>query len=347
MDKIKHNDSVLTPVSTTKEEKTFFSAPTAVPFFNSGVVQPQLSLSRSGDPYEQEADAMADQVMQAAPGPDGKIQRKEISSLNGVAKQGSGDYQAVSPPFENNLNNSKGEGSPLPADIQTEMTSAFGADFHEVRIHTGARAAQMNDKIRANAFTHGADIYFNSGKYNPASAPGKHLLAHELTHVVQQQRAGAAVQRYNMDNAPYGDPDKDMRLKQYKEVKRVCEPGEPDDSSVQKAIDEALAFARGTDGKVNLDMAWSHLFQERRTHCCDYNLAAAEHYMWARKEVANGFPAALMKLQIWVYDVFKRIGGSVAQKDECPPTQTSAAQRDWAFKGVEDGEADHQSGNQR
>ncbi|HKJ78228.1 MAG TPA: DUF4157 domain-containing protein, partial [Prolixibacteraceae bacterium] len=67
-----------------------------------------------------------------------------------------------------------------------EMESVFGTDFSHVNIHTGARAVQMSRQLSAQAFAHGNNIYFNQGKYNPRSRPGKHLLAHELTHTLQQ-----------------------------------------------------------------------------------------------------------------------------------------------------------------
>lgn len=100
------------------------------------------------------------------------------------------------PPDENNnlesrLNASKGKGSGLPKSTQSEMESGFGADFSKVRIHNDSNAVQMNKDLGAQAFANGNDIYFNEGKYNPNSKDGRHLLAHELTHTVQQ---GAAVQ---------------------------------------------------------------------------------------------------------------------------------------------------------
>jgi hypothetical protein len=69
------------------------------------------------------------------------------------------------------------------------MEPRFGNDFSSVRIHTGSNAVQMNKELHAQAFTHGSDLYFNEGKYNPGSNSGKQLLAHELTHVVQQTGA--------------------------------------------------------------------------------------------------------------------------------------------------------------
>ncbi len=67
------------------------------------------------------------------------------------------------------------------------MSSSFGSDFNSVRIHSNSDATNLNRQLHAKAFTHGNDIYFNKGEYDPNSTSGKHLLAHELTHVVQQQ----------------------------------------------------------------------------------------------------------------------------------------------------------------
>jgi len=88
--------------------------------------------------------------------------------------------------FEHNLQNTRGTGSPLQAETRSFMESRFSADFSGVRIHTSERAVQMNKDIHAQAFTYGNDIYFNSGKFAPSSTEGKTLLAHELTHTIQQ-----------------------------------------------------------------------------------------------------------------------------------------------------------------
>jgi hypothetical protein len=65
----------------------------------------------------------------------------------------------------------------------------MGADFSEVRIHTDREATDMNKSLRAQAFALGRDVFFNAGKYRPETTKGLHLLAHELTHVVQQGKA--------------------------------------------------------------------------------------------------------------------------------------------------------------
>lgn len=94
---------------------------------------------------------------------------------------------AVAPSTETQIKSSSGGGNKLDAATRTEMESGFGADFSQVNIHTGSQAVQMNKELGAQAFTHGKDIYFNEGKYNPNSKEGKHLLAHELTHTIQQK----------------------------------------------------------------------------------------------------------------------------------------------------------------
>jgi DNA mismatch repair ATPase MutL len=86
--------------------------------------------------------------------------------------------------IEHNLK--KGGGNPLEKDIKLEMENFFGVDFSSIRIHTDGKAAAMCHEMGAQAFTNGTDIYFNKGKYNPNSVQGKKLLAHELTHTVQQ-----------------------------------------------------------------------------------------------------------------------------------------------------------------
>ena len=90
---------------------------------------------------------------------------------------------------ESRLNQSKGGGSPLPDAVRSFMEPRFGMDFSQVRTHTGSDAIQMNRDVGANAFTHGADIYYGAGR-----SPGDlELTAHELTHVVQQT-GGAQLQ---------------------------------------------------------------------------------------------------------------------------------------------------------
>ena len=108
----------------------------------------------------------------------------------------------ASPQVAANLKSTAGKGNRLPAKTMHEMNKSFGADFNNVRIHNDSEAVSMNQELHAQAFTHGRDIYFNEGKFDPNTSQGKFLLAHELTHVVQQGGGLPAdeVQRKKIDH---------------------------------------------------------------------------------------------------------------------------------------------------
>ncbi|RXK58590.1 DUF4157 domain-containing protein [Lacibacter luteus] len=117
------------------------------------------------------------------------INRKELALHSSDIIQCSGRGPPASSPqanFESTLSSSRGSGSPLPDTTKQFMETRFGADFSGVRIHTGSYAEGLSSTIHAQAFTHGNDIYFNSGKYSPHTEAGGTLLAHELTHTIQQ-----------------------------------------------------------------------------------------------------------------------------------------------------------------
>jgi hypothetical protein len=114
---------------------------------------------------------------------------------------------------------SRGAGRPLADETRSSMESRFGHDFSAVRVHTDERAAAMNEALNAEALTSAADIYFRHGRYDPQSSSGRRLLAHELTHVVQQaasspsasrlhaaaatvQARGARLQRFSLNGFP-------------------------------------------------------------------------------------------------------------------------------------------------
>jgi hypothetical protein len=193
-----------------------------------GVVQPKLRVGQPNDVYEREADHVADKVAAQVSGggmlqkkcahceKEEKLQEKEddqkpvkdeirkkpIFESNAeppedpvVQRKSKTGGQLVPTHIENNLKASKGAGSPLPETTRGQMESSFGADLGNVRIHDNGAAAAMNKDLHAQAFTHGSDIYFNTGKYDTGSKDGKHLLAHELTHVRQQTGGDQSVQR--------------------------------------------------------------------------------------------------------------------------------------------------------
>ena len=141
------------------------------------------TLQRSRDETNETAIADPDTVSRN----DHSINRKNISLHHSDVIQRSGRGPPTdSIPFEQSLSSSKGGGSALPGDTRQFMESRFQADFSGVHIHTGSYAESMSSQINAQAFTHGNDIYFNSGKYSPHTEGGSVLLAHELTHTIQQ-----------------------------------------------------------------------------------------------------------------------------------------------------------------
>ena len=107
-----------------------------------------------------------------------------------------GTEMTASASIESGLSASKGSGQSLPESVLGGMGSSMGADFSNVKIHTDSSAVQMNKDLNAQAFTHGSDIYFSSGKYNPESPSGQRLLAHELTHTIQQN-TGVSLKQNN------------------------------------------------------------------------------------------------------------------------------------------------------
>lgn len=84
------------------------------------------------------------------------------------------------------INSARGGGQALDSNIQTQMGETMGQDFSGVRVHTSAEADGLNQQLNAKAFTTGQDIFFKEGAYQPQSSSGQELIAHELTHVVQQ-----------------------------------------------------------------------------------------------------------------------------------------------------------------
>jgi hypothetical protein len=117
------------------------------------------------------------------------IQMQEEDELQ--MKSGNGKPR-MSDDLSQQISSAAGRGSSLPASTQSEMSDSIGYDFSDVKVHTGPESVQMNKAMGAQAFTHGNDVFFNSGKFNPESTNGKHLLAHELTHVVQQGKGRVA-----------------------------------------------------------------------------------------------------------------------------------------------------------
>lgn len=158
-------------------------------------LQTKLSISEPGDHYEQEADRIADQVMQM-PEPiikpevesekEGFVQRKAISNSITFLQPSSTvqDQSSKMPSIVDEVLRSPGQ--PLDTETRTFMESRFGHDFGSVRIHTDAKAVESAQAVDSLAYTVRQNIAFGAKKYEPKTANGQRLLAHELVHVIQQ-----------------------------------------------------------------------------------------------------------------------------------------------------------------
>jgi hypothetical protein len=100
-------------------------------------------------------------------------------------RSGSGPFD-LNDETEARINNQRGSGQPLDGSVQTKMGDATGHDFSDVKVHTDPESHALNEELSAKAFTTGQDIFFREGAYQPGSGEGQELIAHELTHVVQQ-----------------------------------------------------------------------------------------------------------------------------------------------------------------
>lgn len=163
-----------------------------------GAIQTKLVINKPGDEYEQEADHVAEQVVRM---PEPKLQRlcacggacpkckaellsKERKLLQTKRVQAGTTERMVAPTIVHDVLRSPGQAL-LPA-TRAFMETRFGHDFGSVRIHTGSSASDAARAVDARAFTFGRDIVFGAGQYAPHAAEGRRLLAHELTHVIQQ-----------------------------------------------------------------------------------------------------------------------------------------------------------------
>ena len=173
---------------------------------NSGVqrlaaagAQAKLEVGGADDAYEQEADQVADEVMGGAVA---QPMRDAGGGAPEVQRAGGGEGFAANDEVSASIDGASG-GQRLPDDVRGTMEAKTGASFDDVRVHDDAGAHDRTAAVGAHAFTHGSDIHFAKGAYDPGSRAGQHLLAHELTHVVQQ--AGGqedGVQRKAISAAP-------------------------------------------------------------------------------------------------------------------------------------------------
>ncbi len=186
---------------------------------NTTGLQAKLTVSQPGDPYEIEADRAADRIMRMET-PSSHADRLSFSAFNGRAAQRKcdkcdeeeqqvqrkGDSNPVDVAAARVGDTLSSAGQPLDSSSRSFFEPRFARDLGDVRIHTGAKASESARALNAQAYTVGHHIVFGAGQYVPTSQSGRHLLAHELSHVSQQTnpRLTNTVQRQVGD--PFTDP---------------------------------------------------------------------------------------------------------------------------------------------
>jgi hypothetical protein len=262
-----------------------------------GTLQAKLKIGQPNDKYEQEADRIADRVMSMpepkrslVTGHSSSVQREstcpECEEKEGIqtkplveqttplvqrqveeeepvqAKQAPNQAPAVTSNIESSVNSLKGGGQPLPESTRSYFEPRFGADFRQVRVHTDSHAAETAKSINAKAFTKGKDVVFGTGQYSPGTSSGKRLLAHELTHTLQQQYGS----RYRIQRNPsfttdaakvVEDPNPNLKYLKPAKLKNILPPllrkNKKRSSKVYKKLIEGLIA-----GGIPIDK-WAYL----------------------------------------------------------------------------------------
>lgn len=213
-------------------------------------------------------------------------------------------------------------GERLDPATRTFMEPRFGQDFSNLRVHIDARAVESAKTLSARAYTVGQDIVFAAGQYMPGSETGRRLLAHELAHVLQ--------------NTTPADANKPVIQRQ--EAAR-------DDEAVQAHIDRALRQNSDQVGNATKSL----MAERNESDCKDENIAAADHYMFARWLVGVWYvPAGLVAELTAGYALFKIVEYPQYAflnwaLGHCQASEPSAFQVKWGLKGVLDGKTDRAS----
>jgi hypothetical protein len=127
-------------------------------------------------------------------------EEEELQMKPLVQRQDTRDGGVASVDLESEIQSARGGGQSLDPSLQAKMGQAMGADFSGVKVHTDSQSDQLNQSIQAKAFTTGQDVFFRQGAYEPTSRGGQELIAHELTHVVQQN-GGAMLSKTQANRA--------------------------------------------------------------------------------------------------------------------------------------------------
>jgi hypothetical protein len=299
-------------------------------------IQAKRTVSTPGDAYEQEADRVADQVLrmsvtglQRTCACGGECNKCKSGQLTTGAKQPqlkqSHASEAAVPSVVQEVLHSSGQ--PLDAETRAFFEPRFGHDFGHVRLHTGESAAQSAHTLDASAYTAGNNIVFSNGKYAPETNEGKRLLAHELTHVIQQRSVasspinvpvphtgGLNVVQRKVDECPEWTPVNDARVRNL--IRRARRTTGHD---VPAAGD---CGPGGTFGEIIRE-------RNRDEHCCDLSYAAADHYFVVMCGASTCLEAQLMALLSPGRRLFSEAGN-------CPVSPIDSDVMRWEQQAAED-----------
>jgi hypothetical protein len=151
---------------------------------NDELLKKQQRQNQGNDPQADGSGGDASSLLSAL----GNARVQRLMRASGLRREDDGS-ESVDDAVAQRIQSSRGGGQPLDEGARRSLEPAFGEDFSDVRVHSDGNADSMNRAVGAEAFTTGTDIFFRGGKYNPGSSDGQKLLAHELTHVVQQRGA--------------------------------------------------------------------------------------------------------------------------------------------------------------
>lgn len=199
--------------------------------------QAKLTIGQPNDKYEQEADRVVDQVM-------------HMSDADVSQRVEAGTVQPMK--IQRNLSRMAGRGHELPARERTFFENRLGHDLRHVRIHADTNASDAAEAMQARAFTVGSNIGFRNGTYSPGNQEGRSLLAHELTHVVQQTAPPTVTGR----GVPASGraPALGHTVQRYKEIKKSKQsPGNWNVGSKARVADNGLAVT----SIVNAHECWA------------------------------------------------------------------------------------------
>ena len=227
-------------------------------------IQAKLNIGEPNDKYEKEADNTAAKVVQqinSSP-QDSSVQKQEteedelqmkpaISTIQreeGMEEDDELQMKSLmqrrenlgggeaSTDLESSIQSARGSGQSLDSNLQAKMGQAMGADFSGVKVHTDSQSDQLNQSVQAKAFTTGQDVFFRQGEYNPSSKGGQELIAHELTHVVQQTGGADLQMQGDIEGNGDGHGEKNLLKFPIQRVSSISSFIQRASSAVQKEI---------------------------------------------------------------------------------------------------------------